>query len=173
MAKRTKPVLNVPTITNLEEADAMLARITARKRELTLIDLGLKEDVDRLKTQAAAQCEPVKEDIGNMEQAITRFCMVNREEMFTKKKSVDLTFGTIGFRSSSTLKTMKKITWDMVLGMLESANRTGCIRLKKEVDKEAMRKLPLDELSKFGCKLEQEDAFFYETNETDVLTQSE
>ena len=48
MAKRVKPILNIPTVSSLEEADAMLARIAARKRELSLLELGLKEDVDAL-----------------------------------------------------------------------------------------------------------------------------
>ena len=36
MAKRVKPILNIPAVTTLEEADATLAQIAARKRELAL-----------------------------------------------------------------------------------------------------------------------------------------
>lgn len=43
MAKRMKPVLNIPTVSSLEEADSMLARIAARKSELSLLELALKE----------------------------------------------------------------------------------------------------------------------------------
>ena len=39
MAKRAKPVLNIPTVHNLNEADAMLARVKARERELLCLNL--------------------------------------------------------------------------------------------------------------------------------------
>ena len=59
MAKRVKPILNIPAVTTLEEADATLAQIAARKRELALIELGLKEDVDTLKLKCAEASEPI------------------------------------------------------------------------------------------------------------------
>lgn len=73
MAKRVKPTLNIPTVSSLEEADAMLARIAARKRELSLLELGLKEDVDALKLKCAEASEPIKQDIEVLEQALVRF----------------------------------------------------------------------------------------------------
>ena len=70
MAKRVKPVLNIPAVTTLEEADATLAQIAARKRELALLELGLKEDVDTLKLKCAETSEPIKQDIEVLEQAL-------------------------------------------------------------------------------------------------------
>ena len=72
MAKRVKPVLNIPAVTTLEEADATLAQIAARKRELALLELGLKEDVDTLKLKCAETSEPIKQDIEVLEQALIR-----------------------------------------------------------------------------------------------------
>ena len=166
MAKRVKPILNVPTVTTLEEADATLARIAARKRELTLLELGLKEDVDALKLQCAEASEPVRQDIEILEQSLIRFGESQKTELFVKKRSRELTFGIIGFRASSSVKTMKKTTWEQVLGLVRDAGMPECIRTKQEVDREALRQLPPERLAAVGCRLEQSDLFFYELNET-------
>lgn len=79
MAKRVKPVLNIPAVTTLEEADATLAQIAARKRELALLELGLKEDVDTLKLKCAEASEPIKQDIEVLEQALIRFGKSKKE----------------------------------------------------------------------------------------------
>lgn len=171
MAKRVKPMLNVPTVNSLDEADAMLAQIAARKRELSLIELGLKEKVDALKLECASASEPIKQDIEVLEQALVRFGESKKAELFSKKKSVSLNFGILGFRASSAVKPMRKTTWEQVLGFLKTAQEqalTSCIRIKQEVDKDALRQLPPEKLAEVGCRLEQSDSFYYELNETEL-----
>ena len=53
MTKRVKPVLNIPVVNTVEDADAILAEIAARKRQISLHEIALKEDVDKLKTECA------------------------------------------------------------------------------------------------------------------------
>lgn len=60
MTKRVKPVLNIPVVNTVEDADSILAEIAARKRQISLHEIALKEDVDKLKTECAARCEPLK-----------------------------------------------------------------------------------------------------------------
>lgn len=171
MAKRVKPMLNVPTVNTLEEADSLLAQIASRKRELSLIELGLKEKVDALKLECASASEPIKQDIEVLEQALVRFGESKKTEMFSKKRSVALNFGILGFRASSAVKPMKKTTWEQVLGFLKAAKDqtlTACIRIKQEVDKDALRQLPPEKLAEVGCRLEQADSFYYELNETEL-----
>ncbi len=171
MAKRVKPVLNIPTVSSLEEADAMLAQIAARKRELSLLELGLKEDVDALKLKCAEVSEPIKQDIEVLEQALVRFGESRKTELFSRRRSVALNFGILGFRASSAVKPMKKTTWEQVLGFLtDSRDKTlaACIRIKREVDREALRQLPPEKLAEAGCRLEQTDSFYYELTETEL-----
>ncbi len=176
MAKRVKPTLNIPTVSSLEEADAMLARIAARKRELSLLELGLKEDVDTLKLKCAEASEPIKQDIEVLEQALVRFGESKKTELFSRRRSVSLNFGILGFRASSSVKPMKRTTWEQVLGFLMDAKDktfAACIRTKQEVDKEALRQLPQEKLAEVGCRLEQADAFYYELTETELAGASE
>jgi len=60
------------------------------------------------------------------------------------------------------------MTWERVLGVLKERGMTNCIRIKEEVDKEALRTLGPNTLADVGCKLVQEDGFFYELNETEL-----
>lgn len=166
MTKRVKPALNIPTVANLEEADVTLARIAAKKRELELLDLGLKESVDDLKLKCAADSEPIKQEIEVLEQSLIRFGESKKGELFLKKRSVDLNFGIIGFRASSAPKPMRKTTWEQVLGFLQSAKMINCIRTRHEVDKEALRQLPPEKLAEVGCQMVHSDTFYYEVKET-------
>ena len=166
MTKRVKPTLNVPTVASLEEADATLARIAAKKRELELLDLGLKEDVDALKLKCATESEPIKQEIEMLGQSLIRFGESRKGELFVKKRSVDLNFGIIGFRAGNAIKPMRKTTWEQVLGFLQSQQMFNCIRTKHEVDKDALRQLPPEKLAEVGCQMVSTDTFYYEIKES-------
>lgn len=169
MARRVKPVLQIPVINSVEEADAVLAEIAAHRRKIELYEIGLRESVDALKTECTDKCEGHKQAITTREQALMQFAIARREDVFKGKKSVALTFGSFGFRSSSTLKTLRKFTWERVLNLVKD-RELACVRTKEEVDKEALRALDADTLATVGCKLVEEDGFFYELADTDLAS---
>ena len=144
MPKRVKPNLSPAAfpVHSLEDVDAALAQIAARKRQIDLIGLGVAEQVDEIKTRAAAETEP-----------------------FSKKKSVQLQFGIVGFRASSKLKTLKKWTFERVLATLRDTGMRKYIRVKEEVDKEKLKGLAPETLAGIGCTVVQEDVFYYELPE--------
>ena len=169
MAKRVKPILQVPVIKSTEEADAVLAEIAAHRRKIELYEIGLRESVDALKTECTDKCEAHKQAISTREQALMQFALARREDVFKGKKSVALTFGSFGFRTSSTLKTLRKFTWERVLNLVKD-RELACVRTKEEVDKEALRALDADTLAAVGCKLVEEEGFFYELADTDLAS---
>lgn len=168
MTKRIKPMVNTAIIKSLDEADDVLAQIAARRRQLDLVALGAAEDIDAIKARAAAESEPVKQELAGLEQALTRYAEYAKGEVFAARRSVQLTFGVMGYRSSSKLKTLPKWTFERVLGALKDAGMTGYIRVKEEVDKEQMRTLAPEALARVGCRVVQEDAFFYELSDAPV-----
>lgn len=166
MAKRVKPLVCAPALNSLEEADATLAAIAGRKRHLDLLKLSAAEEIEGIKLRLASEAEPVKDEIDQLEKALGRFVDANQTVLFNpRKKSIALSFGTIGFRLSTSVKTLSKWTWERVLCALQSAELRECIRVKEEVDKEALRGLAPDQLTKVGVRLVSEDAFFYELRE--------
>lgn len=170
---RIKPNL-VPAypVNSLEDVDAALAKIAALKRQIDLINLSAAEEVDAVKARAAAESEPLRQRIVDMELAVGRFAEGKKEELFSKKKSLQLTFGIIGFRASSKLKPKSKWTFERVLSALKERGMTDFIRVKEEVDKEKLKGLAPETLSEVGCTVKTEDAFYYElpdAPETDAV----
>ena len=166
--RRVKVAITLPTVNTLEEADVMLSEIAARKRSIELIKAGLNESVDALKVKAAAEIAPLSQEVEVLEQALARFGEANRESLFAKVKSRALAFGEIGFRASTKVALLnRKWTWERVLNALEEKT-LGCIRVKKEVDKEALRGLNPEDLEAVGVKLQKENGFYYELKEENV-----
>ena len=169
MAKRVKPVLQVPVINSTEEADAVLAEIAAHRRKIELHEISLRESVDALKTECTDKCEAHKQAIDGREQALMQFALARKDDLFKGRKSMTLSFGTFGFRASTTLKTLRKFTWERVLNLVKDRELT-CVRIKEEVDKEALRALDADTLAAVGCRLEEENKFFYELSDVDLAS---
>lgn len=168
MAKRVKVAITVPTVNTLEEADVMLSEIAARKRNIDLIKAGLNESVDALKVKAAAEIAPISLEVEALEQALARFGEANKDTLFAKVKSRALAFGEIGFRASTKAVLLnRKWTWERVLAALKE-KALGCIRVKEEVDKDALRGLKPEDMEAVGVKLQKDDGFYYELKEETV-----
>ena len=94
--------------------------------------------------------------------AVAVFARLNRADLFTKAKSLDLAFGTIGFRASTRIVQMRGITSGMTLEKLHQYNFTDGIRIKEEVDKERAADWPDERLELVGLKRQTSDTFFIE-----------
>lgn len=170
--KRVKPVPQIPAISTLEDADAILAEIAASRRAIDLAELSFKESVADLKARCAQECEPHRQRITEREQILVQFAQTRREELFRTRKSLALDFGTIGFRSSTSVKPLnRKYTWERILTLIQDRG-LDAVRIKQEVDKDKLRALPADMLAEVGCKLAQSDDFFYELNEAELADTS-
>ena len=165
---RVKPDLSsVYDVKTLEDADGILARIAELNRQMARINLKAAEEIDAIKARAAYETEPAKVEIAGLERSLGRFAEAEKEELFGKKKSLALRFGTIGFRASSKLRTRSKWTFERVLGALKERGMTAFIRVKEEVDKEKLKGLDPDKLAEVGCTVKTEDTFFYELPENE------
>ena len=162
---RIKPAATTVVIKSTEEADTVLARIAAHKRRIELIDLSAAEEIDEVKARAAAEAEPIKQEIAGLEQSLLRYADYARDELFRGRKSPQLTFGTIGYRLSTKLKTLPKWTFERVLESLKAGNKTEYIRIKEEVDKERLRGAAPELLKQHGLRLVTDDVFFYGASE--------
>jgi phage host-nuclease inhibitor protein Gam len=87
----------------------------------------------------------------------------NRDDLFREKKSVDLVFGSIGFRQSTAIHVRKT-----TLALLKQLGLLHCVRVKEEPDKEAMKELEDDTLAQVDAVRKSEDRFFAETNKEEV-----
>jgi phage host-nuclease inhibitor protein Gam len=88
-------------------------------------------------------------------------------EAFGARKSLDLTHGTLGYRTGMPqLKTRKGVTWSSVLMLLTTLRRTDWIRTKCEPDREKLladrERLGPEWLAEIGVEVRQDETFFVE-----------
>ena len=144
-----------------DDVDHALKSIGEIDRELALIEADQNETIDRAKAEAKAQAKPYQDRKAGLEVAMKKFCESNRTE-FLKQKTKPLTFGSVGFRLST--KIMIKKIGD-TLQALKDLELTQCIRTKEELDKEAMKALDTETLTRVGAALKSENVFGYEVDQ--------
>lgn len=141
-----------------DEVDRCLAEIGRIDRELGLLEAAQQESIDQVKAVTKAAAEPLQNKKLGLEMAIKEYAESNRAE-FIKAKTRELTFGTVGFRLSTSV-VIKRVA-DTVQA-LKDLNLRDCLIVKESPNKDAMRALPLETLHAVGASLKQEDAFGYE-----------
>lgn len=150
--------LTATTLESWTDVDACLKAIGEVDRELAILEASQQESIDQIKAITKQAAEPLQNKKAGLELAIQQYAEANRAE-FIKTKSRELTFGSVGFRLSTRVA-IKNV--GNTLQALKDFGLTGCIRIKEECDKEAMKNLPLETLHAVGAALKQEDAFGYE-----------
>ena len=120
--------------------------------------------IDQAKADAKKAAAPLLDKKTGLELAVKEFCEANRAE-FAKVKTRELTFGSVGFRLST--KIIVKRMAD-TLQALKDLGLKACIRIKEELDKEAMKNLSTETLAQVGAGLKTENAFGYEINQEKI-----
>lgn len=168
MSKRIKPALSVPIINSIQDADSTLAKIAALGRNIQFIETGMNDDIAKVKLEASEKAEPFRQEMAALVDSLQRYALYHKAELFKGRRTLDLTFGSFGFRASTVLKTVGKTTWERVLEKLRDLGLEKCIRVKEEVDEERVKGLGEDQLKALGCKLAQLDTFFCEPCEQEL-----
>lgn len=173
MAKRAKPQQLIAPIGSLEDADKALAEIAEIDRIIEAANNRMNEDIDSLKKETQAIIAPHVERKEALGAGLYNFAELHKIDLFAKKKSRELDFGTIGYRKTSALELMKKIStsWKVVLERIKENKLLEAVRIKEEVDKETMSKWPSERLELVGVKREEKDEFYYETKQEAVEAQ--
>lgn len=169
---RIKPKLIIPTLKSLDDVDNALAEIAANNRRIKASEGEMNAMIDDLKATAAQECAPLQHTVAVLEQAVLLYANTHKADLFSQRKSLGLKFGVIGMRASSKLKTLAKHTWERVLKTLIDRGENDYIRVKKDVDKEALRGLSPEALNSLGLKIVQEEVFYYECSEQELPTTS-
>lgn len=152
--------LNGTTFETWDDVDHALKEIGEIDRDLALIEASQNETIDKIKADSKEKAAPLMDRKSGLELAMKEFCESNRSE-FTRLKTRQLTFGSVGFRIST--KVMIKKIAD-TLQALKDHGLTHCIRIREEPDKEVMKSLSSETLAEVGASLKTENAFGYEIN---------
>lgn len=148
----------------MELAFADYARADARIQKINAtMDIEMTRIREKYQDELGKLAE-TKEKSFDIMQA---YALENRDELFSKRKSLETTHGTMGFRTGTPkLKTLKGFTWGAVVNMLKEF-LPGYVRISEEANKE---KLLADRESeevaalfpKVGITVVQDETFFVE-----------
>lgn len=161
MGLRIKP--QTGKIESLEDVNIALRDIGLAERELSAIDSAAIKDIAAIKSKAAKDGEALRNRIAEISAKIQAYAEYNRDDLFKDRKSIELSFGIIGFRKSTKIS-VKKTT----LELLKKLSLTKCVRIKEEPDKDAMADLDDETLLQVGAVRKVSDDFFCQSNTDEV-----
>lgn len=172
MAKREKKVI-ITGVTReaADEAFAVYAKANAQSVKITAeIELQCAKIREKFANRLA-ELESEKEKAFDTLQA---YATENQAELFTKKKSLEMAHGVIGFRTSTPkLKTLKGFTWASALQLVKEF-LPGYVRQSEEIakdkllaDRETEEMVP--QMAKCGIQVVQDETFYVEPKKEDTV----
>ncbi|MDR0456233.1 MAG: host-nuclease inhibitor Gam family protein [Treponema sp.] len=150
-------------IESLDQANLVLKEIGILEKELESIDSEAHKQIAEIKEEAAKKGQGIRKRITDDSQMLNAFAAYNKEELFKDKKSVQLSFGSFGYRKSTSISVRKT-----TLELLKKLNLDKYIRVKEEPDKEAMSVLDDDTLAQVDSVRKVKDDFFCEADKEEI-----
>ena len=135
MARKKKVILSGITRDEMEEAMHSYAVADAKQRALMAeMDGKLSE----IREQYSGQLQDLDREKDEAFEKLQAFATENRDEHFSKRKSMETTHGTLGFRiGNPQLKPAKGMTWAGILELLKIKGK-NYIRTVEEVAKDKL-----------------------------------
>ena len=158
---RLKP--QVGKIGDLDEANLVLKEIGILEKELEGIDAEAHKQIAEIKEDAAKKGQTLRKRITDNSSLLSAYASYNKAELFKDRKSVQLSFGSFGYRKSTSIS-VKKTT----LELLKKLKLAKYIRVKEEVDKEVMAELDDDTLAQVDSVRKIKDDFFCEADKEEI-----
>lgn len=158
-----KRIATPQQIKNLDDANQALAEIGALELKLEKIDGEASMKIGKIKESAAIAGEASRERIKELESALALFAEYNKAEIFGVKKTIELPYGEIGFRKSTKVS-IKKSTLELLKKLFPGKG----VRVKEEVDKDALAEFEDDELAQVDAAKVETDVFGYKVNRDEV-----
>jgi phage host-nuclease inhibitor protein Gam len=167
-----KPV--APVLKTRDDAEQMMHTLAAAVNHQRALTAERDAQVLAITQRYAARLAELGATVERCTVFLGEWAEANPAEFPKARKSIDMTAGTLGFRTGTPkLKLLSRAwNWDKVLAAVQ-ATLPAFIRSKPEVDKEAILG-QREELAEFlplvGLKVDQDESFFIEPKLTEVET---
>ena len=172
MAKREKKVI-ISGVTReaADEAFAVYAKADALSAKITA-DIELQ--CAKIREKYAAKLAELEGEKEKAFDTLQSFATENQAELFTKKKSLEMAHGVIGFRTGTPkLKTLKGFTWASALQLVKEF-LPDYLRQTEEIAKDKMladrevEDMPA-QMAKCGIQVVQDETFFVDPKKEDSV----
>ncbi|NDV45485.1 hypothetical protein D0T49_00260 [Paludibacter sp. 221] len=165
MAKRVKATI----MTNIsdEKMNEALTIYANADAQIVKINADLDVKFTKLRDSKADELAKLEAEKSEAFELIKAYALENKETQFSKKKSLELTHGVIGFRMGTPkIKTLKGYTLKAVAKILEKLN-PDYVRKTVEVDKEKLiadreKEGMAETMRECGIEVVQDEAFYIE-----------
>lgn len=161
MAKPAKHL----AIKNSAEADGALRDIGRLEDKIAAIHARESEIIRQANERAVAEAKPLLDVREMIVDAVEQWARAEEKAGVWQERSLTLTFGHLSFRlSPPSIKLLRKVEY--VLERLRA--KRMAIRVKEEIDKDALGAYSDEVLKEIGCKRVQKDLFSYEVFRPEV-----
>jgi phage host-nuclease inhibitor protein Gam len=154
---------SVEKIETLEQANLLLKEIGVLERELESIDADAHKGINDIKAAAEKLGAGRRERIAEARAAIAAYAKGGKKSLFKDAKSVKLTFGSFGYRKSTSI-----VIKETTLGLLKKFKLDGCINVKETPNKESMALLDDKVLAKVNAARKEKENFFCEPDMAEI-----
>ena len=177
MARQKKTIITGVTRESADEAFATYAKSDA---QIQKINAEIELQCAKIREKYADKLATLSSEKDNAFDVLQSFATENQAELFTKKKSLDMAHGTIGFRTGTPkLKTLKGFTWEAAKNLVKEF-LPGYIRTTEEIAKdklladrdedgsEAGTEPMRDRMSRCGIQVVQDETFYVEPKREEI-----
>lgn len=166
-AKVKAAAADFPVPQTLMTVNLDIARIGRLQRQRQRIAADMNDAVAMLKAQHEAKAAPLKAQIEALAKGVQTFCEAHRGELTGgRRKFHRFAAGEVQWRMRPPRVTVRNIK--LVLGRLKKHGLLRFIRVREEIDKEAMLKESAVAARVQGVKLEQGEDFVIRPFETEL-----
>ena len=161
-----------------EQANDAFASYAKADAQIQKINADIELQCAKIREKRADELTRLSEEREKAFDTLQAYAVENQAELFTKKKSLDMTHGTIGFRTGTPkLKTLKGFTWASALNLVKEF-LPSFIRTTEEIAKDKLLAdrdtryyegaddtvgvLMAEQMAKCGIMVTQDETFFVE-----------
>lgn len=164
---RTREKKLVVTGVSREKFEENFAAYAATDARMQQITSKMDIEITRIREKYQEQLATLADQKDKAFEVMNVFALEHKDELFSKRKSLDTVHGTVGFRTGTPkLKTLKGFTWGAVTNLLKEF-LPGYVRVSEEPAKD---KLLADRddpevngiYAKVGIFVDQDETFFVE-----------
>ncbi len=164
MAKKTNRVKSDNVIIGIkswEQADDMIRQIGEGLLTIQTAEAEANEKINAVKAALATAVKPFKETISLYTESLQAFAATRRDDFVGKRRSKDLTFGTLGWRLSKSIRIKKDATLELIKQVFKRRAKQY-IHINETPDKDALAKLTDETLAAVKARRIVKDDFFVE-----------
>lgn len=160
--------MNAPVITDLDQANRVLAAIASIQRQVADIELNLNARIDAAKAEAGRLAAPLNAELDTLEASLRAYSEYHKPVLFARRRSIELLYGSFGYRQSATLKTKARLTWAEVLERLLAGGHQEAVRTAQSCNREVLVGWSAERLDELGLVREDKDTFWYQAKREEV-----